>query len=142
VGQVFAWFVCGYALALVGAPLLALTLVRMRTTSPSVQRLMPQGTSMVAFTVVLHGGLIMACTGAGLLLGLLLFAMKDGGGGLGSPNLAFTLFVFGATVMVFAPAVALLSSLRRQVLATAFVVLVMFGWLMPYMAQWSKFSSS
>ena len=141
-GEVFAGFVCGYILAILGAPLMALTMVRMRTGSPLIQRLMPPGTSMVAFTVVLHGALIFACTGAGLFLGLLLLAMKDAGAGLGSPNFAFTLFVLGATAVVFAPLAALLARFRRPLLATALVVMLLFGWLMPYMAQWSKFSSS
>jgi hypothetical protein len=142
VAQVFAGFVCGYIMALVGAPLLALNLVRLRTSSATVSRLMPQGTSMVALTVVLHGVLIIGCTGAGLLLGLLLYAMRHADGALGSPNLPFTLFVFGATVAAFAPAVFLAERFRQQVLAAAAVVLLLFGWLMPYLAEWSTFSST
>jgi hypothetical protein len=142
VGQVFAGLVCGYILALLGAPLLGIGLVRMRTSSPLVQRLMPPGTPMVPLVVVLHGGLIIVCTGAGILLGLLLYAMRDAGEALGSPNIAFTLFVVGLTVMVFAPIVILAVGFRKQALATAILVAAMFGWLMPYMAQWSKFGSS
>ena len=122
--QVFAGFVCGYILALAGAPLLALNLVRLRTSNSTVSRLMPPGTSIVALTVVLHGVLIIGCTGAGLLLGLLLYAMRHGDGALGSPNIAFTLFVLGATVAVFAPAVFLAGRFRQQMLTAAAVVLV------------------
>jgi hypothetical protein len=142
VGQVFAGLVCGYILALIGAPVLALGLVRLRASSPLVQRLMPAGTPMAASVIVLHGGLAMACAGAGILLGLLLYAMKDAGGALGSPNIAFTLFVLGCTVAAFAPFLVLFARFRAQTLAAAAVVLILFGWLMPYMAQWSRFSSS
>lgn len=140
--QVFAGFVCGYILALAGAPILALDLLRVRASNSAVSRLMPAGTSVVALTVVLHGVLIIGCTGAGLLLGLLLYAMRHAEGALGSPNIAFTLFVFGATIALFAPAVVLAGRFRQQVLATAAVVFLLFGWLMPYLAEWSTFSSS
>jgi hypothetical protein len=141
-GQVFAGFVCGYILALIGAPFLALWLARARLTSPLIQRLAPPGTNLVALAAVLHGGLILVCTGAGLLLGLLLYAMRDAGQALGSPNIAFTSFVFGLTVVLFGPVVALVTRLRRQALVAAILVLLLFGWLMPYMAEWSKFGSS
>lgn len=141
-GEVFAGFVCGYILALIGAPLLAVWLTRARLTSPLIQRLAPPGTNVVALVAVLHGGLILVCTGTGLLLGLLLYAMRDAGEALGSPNIAFTLFVFALTVMLFAPVVALVARIRRQALVAALLVLLLFGWLMPYMAEWSKFGSS
>jgi hypothetical protein len=140
--QVFAGFVCGYVLALVGAPWLALNLLRLRTSSTLAERLLPRGTSIVALTVVLHGVLIVACTGAGLLLGMLLYAMRHAAGGLGSANIAFTLFVAGVVIALFTPVVIVLRPLRRQSLAVAAVVLILFGWLMPYLAQWSSFSSS
>jgi hypothetical protein len=141
-GEVFAGIVCGYIAALVGAPILALNLAQLRASSLLVQRMMPAGTPMVALTIVLHGALILSCAGAGIILGLLLYAMNDAGGGLGSPNIAFTLFVFGATVMLFAPAVVVIERFRRQALVVALVVVLLFGWLMPYVAQWSKFDSS
>jgi hypothetical protein len=68
--------------------------------------------------------------------------MRHADGALGSPNLPFTLFVFGATVAAFAPAVFLAERFRQQVLAAAAVVLLLFGWLMPYLAEWSTFSST
>jgi hypothetical protein len=141
-GQVFAGFVCGYILALAGAPLLAIWLTRARLTSPLLQRLAPPGTNVVAFVAVLHGGLVVVCTGTGLLLGLLLYVMRDDGEALGSPNIAFTLFVAGLTLMLFAPVVALAARVRRQALVAAVLILLLFGWLMPYMAQWSTFGSS
>jgi hypothetical protein len=35
-----------------------------------------------------------------------------------------------------------LARYRLQAAAVALTILVLFGWLMPYMARWSKFGSS
>jgi hypothetical protein len=142
VGEVFAGFVCGYALALVGAPFLGVALVRNRASSPVLARLLPEGLPIVPFVVVIHGALILFCTGIGLILGMLLLAMRGAGESLGSPNIAFTLLVFSLTLAVSAPLVAVLARYRVQAVAVALAVLVLFGWLMPYMARWSKFGSS
>ena len=141
-GEVFAGFVCGYILALVGAPALAVGLMRLRTSSQVVARLLPENAPMAALMVVLHGGLMILFTGAGLILGLVLLAMGDSRGALGSPNIAFTLLVFGLTWAAFAPVLILLKRYRTQASAAALLVLLLFGWLMPHMAGWSKFSPS
>jgi hypothetical protein len=142
VGEVFAGFVCGYAVALIGAPLLGVALARNRGSSPLLARLLPEGTPVVPLVLVLHGGLILLCTGVGLILGMLLFAMRGAGEALGSPNIAFTLLVFSLTLAVSAPVIAVLARYRLQAVAVALTILVLFGWLMPYMARWSKFGSS
>ncbi|HXH23021.1 MAG TPA: hypothetical protein VNN10_13420 [Dehalococcoidia bacterium] len=140
--EVFAGFVCGYLVALVGAPLLGITLARRRADSPLLARLMPEGSPLAAFVVVLHGGLVVACTGVGLVMGMALWVMRGAGPGAGSPNAAFTLLVAALVLAGAAPAFALLSRYRAQVLAAALAVLLLFGWLMPHMAGWSKFGSS
>ncbi len=141
-GEVFAGFVCGYSVALVGAPLLALAMARLRASSPMIARLFPVGTPAVPFMLVLHGGLMIVFTGAGLILGMVLLAMKDAEAGLGSRNIAFSLLVFALTLAVFAPVVALAGRFRIQAILAAAGLVALFGWLMPYMAQWSKFGSS
>src|SRR3990170_284581 len=60
-------------------------------------------------------------------------------GGLGSPNLVFTAIVLAWTMAVFSPPLLLLRAARRQVLAMAVVFVGAFGWLMPHLAQWSRF---
>ena len=103
---------------------------------------MPEGAPIAPFIVVLHGGLVVVCTGVGLVLGLLLWAMKDAGDALGSPNIAFTLLVAAITLALAAPVVAVFARYRAQAVAAALTILILFGWLMPYMARWSKFGSS
>jgi hypothetical protein len=104
--------------------------------------MLPADAPVVPLIVVLHGALIVVCTLAGLVLGMLLLALKDASGGLGSLNLAFTLLVFGVVLAVAAPIAIVFPAVRTRVLAGGLGALLLFGWLMPYMAQWSKFGSS
>ena len=138
-GEVFAGFVCGYALAIASTPLLATLLVKLRSGNELMMRLLPEGTSTVGLGVIVHGGLFLFWTAAGILLGLVLLAMGDTNAALGTAHPPFSLFVFGLTVAVGAPLIALLPRVRTAaLLATLFVVLI-FGWLMPHMAGWSNF---
>jgi hypothetical protein len=141
VAEVFAGFVAGYALALLTTPLMALSLLRLRTGDNLLARLWPPDASMAAVSMIIHGLLTFTLTGIGIILGLILLAMKDGGGAAGSLNGPYTLFVAAMTLAVFAPVVALLVPLRRQVILYALLVLLVFGWLMPYLAEWSTFES-
>ena len=137
--EVFAGFVAGYALALLSTPVLAVTLLRLRATSPLLERLLPAGTSAVSFSFILHGALFMLCTGLGVLLGLLLFAMRDEAGGAGSLNVPFTLFVAGFATAVFSPIAIVARPIRSATIVAALLVVIVFGWLMPYLAEWSAF---
>ncbi len=138
-GEVFAGFLAGYILALVSTPLLAIALVRLRTRSELLARLLPPEVPAIGLMVLVHGALFMFWTAAGILLGLVLLAMRDADGALGSRNIAFSLFVFALVLMVAAPIVVALRPLRQASLVCAVVAVVVFGWLMPYMASWSKF---
>lgn len=137
--QVFAGFVAGYGLALLTTPLLAYMMFRVRSNSELLLRLFPREAPMVAIAMLLHGALTFALTGLGLVLGLVLLAMKDADGALGSLNWPFTLFVAAMALAGFAPLIALLRPFRRALLAYAVVFVAVYGWLMPYLADWSKF---
>lgn len=141
-GEVFAGFVCGYILALAGAPALAIALPKLRASSPLVARMMPAGTPVAPLVVVLHGALIVVFTGLGLILGMVLFAMDGGAEALGSRNIAFTLLVFGLIVAIVAPVAIVFARIRVPALLAGLLVFALFGWLMPHMAEWSKFGSS
>jgi hypothetical protein len=135
--QVFAGFICGYAFALLSTPLLAVSLIKLRTESRQMARLFPEGTSVTALAVNLHLGLILACTALGMLLGLVLLAMDGAGGALGSLNAPYTLFVFGVIVAIMAPLFVLVRPLRVLLAANALLAIAGFGWLMPYLAKWA-----
>jgi hypothetical protein len=134
--QVFAGFVAGYAVALIATPLLALSLLKMRTSGGALSRLLPEGTSVVGLSVLLHGAMFIAWTGLGLILGLLLYAMRDAEGAAGSLNAPFTLLVAALTLMIFAPLAILAPSLRKGVIGLALAATLVFGWGMPYLASW------
>ena len=137
--EVFAGFVAGFALAIITTPLLALLLFRTRTTSPLLARLLPAGTPVTSIAVLVHGALVMFWTGLGMVLGLVLLAMRDAEGALGSRNGPYTLFVAGLTLAILAPVAVLMPRSRLVILAAGAVVLVVFGWLTPYLAEWSNF---
>ena len=135
--QVFAGFICGYALALLSTPLLAVGLVKLRAESTLLARLFPEGASATAFAMQLHLGLILGFTALGMILGAVLLAMDGSGGALGSPNAPYTLFAFGVIVAIVAPLIVLVRPLRLLSAADALVAIVGFGWVMPYLARWA-----
>ena len=142
--EVFAGFICGYVLALVSAPLAAILLVRARPRAPVVARAVPEQTSVVALTVVLFWFTFLLWTALGMILGLILMGFEDRApeGGLGSPSLAFTLMIVLVSAAACIPVAVLPRPARRYVLASALVFVGVFGWLMPYLAQWSPIASS
>jgi len=137
--EVFAGFVAGYGLAIVTTPLLSVWLLRLRAEGGLLARLLPEGSSAVGVSLLLHGALAMFWTGLGLALGLVLFAMRDAGAALGSRNGPFTLFVAGLLLALAAPLFAVLVRLRALIAAMFVAALIVFGWLTPYLAEWSKF---
>lgn len=138
-GEVFAGFVCGFLLSALAAPLFAAALLRMRATSPMLARLLPAGVNAVSVTMTLHFALVFFWTGIGLIFGLVLLAMQGGASALGTANAPYTLFVFSIVLALSAPFALLIAAWRRYILAAALASFLVFGWLMPYMAEWSKF---
>jgi hypothetical protein len=137
--EVFAGFLAGYAMAVVSTPLLSVLLLRLRAESPALERVLPLGVSAVGVSVLLHGALTMVWTALGLVLGMTLLAMEGAGGALGSLNGPFTLFVAGLFLALGAPLFALLVPVRRLIALTLVAAVLLFGWLMPYLAEWSRF---
>jgi FtsH-binding integral membrane protein len=142
--EVFAGFICGYMLALVSAPLVAVFIVRLRPRVPLLSRAVPEQVPMVALTVVLFWFTFLLWTALGIVLGLILMGFEDRmpEGGLGSPSLAFTILIIFVSAMAFTPPAVLLRPARRHVIVAALIFLVVFGWLMPYLAEWSPIASS
>jgi hypothetical protein len=138
VAEVFAGFVAGYAMAMITTPMLSFLLIRLRLESALMSRLLPEGTSAVGLSVLLHGALAIFWTAMGLLLGLVLLAMEDSGPALGSRNGAYTLFVAGLFVAIGAPLFAVFAPIRRLVALAIVLAILVFGWLTPYLAQWSS----
>ncbi len=138
--EVFAGFTCGFFLSLITAPIVAITLLRMRTQSALLTRLLPETVNPVSVMVVLQLGLVFFWTGLGFILGLLLLAMDGlGDSAPGLKNPPYTLLVLSVVLAFAGPLALLVSSWWRQIVAGAVATFLVFGTLMPYMAEWSKF---
>lgn len=133
--EVFAGFIIGYALSLVIAPAVTIGIVRMRPESVLVQRIAPEGTNVVALMMVVHGGLLLLLTMLGLILGMALGGIEDRrpAGGLGSPNLVYTLLVIALTFVLVIPTLAI-RPLRRYSVPAAMLFAALFGWGLPWLA--------
>lgn len=134
--EVLAGAVCGFALAIIATPLAAIALARARVSSRLLRQIAPEGTSLVAISVALHGLAFLAFTAIGVLLGLALAGLEERSpdGGLGSPNQSFTAFVLISTAVLMAPPFVALPKLRLPVLAAGVAFASCFGWVMPYLS--------
>ena len=134
--DVFAGFVVGYALALLAAPVGAIALVRSNDRTGLAQRVAPEGTSVVALSVVLHFAAMIVLTALGLILGMALNGIeaRRPEGGIGSPNLVYTAMVLALTAVIVIPAFAV-AAVRRYALAAGVIFAAAFGWAMPWLAS-------
>lgn len=133
--EVFAGFVIGYALALAVSPLAAWALIASNDRSGMAQRLAPPGTNFVALSVVLHFAALLVFTMLGLVLGMALGGIEDRrpAGGLGSPNVVYTLLVVALAAVLVIPTL-ILPAIRTYALAAAAVFVLLFGWALPWLA--------
>lgn len=133
--EVFAGFIVGWALAFVMTPLAAIQLVRSNDRTGFAQRVAPPGTNILALSMVIHVAALLALTMVGLLFGVALGGLEDRrpDGGLGSPNLVYTLLVLAVTAVVFIPGL-LFPLVRRYVIIAAVLFAVAFGWGLPWLA--------
>ena len=135
--EVFAGFVCGYAVALVFTPLVALMIVDARSRIPYLAKAIAPNISAVALAVPISLVGFLIWTAIGMVLGLLYRGAEQNipEGGLGSPNVLYTALVlsFGVSALVL---IAL--TLRRlpwQVAVMGVAFVGGFGWAMPYLAR-------
>ena len=134
--EVFAGFLVGYAIALMVGPLAAIAVVRSNDRTGVAQRLAPPGTSVIALSVVLHFVAMLMFTAIGLLFGMVLLGIngRRPDGGLGSPNITYTLLIVALTAALVLPTLAV-PAIRRYALAGGMVFVVLFGWAMPWLAS-------
>ena len=141
--EALAGFVCGYGLALVATPLAAIALLRARVSSLYLRSVLPEGTSLIAVSVILHTFIFLTFTALGVLLGLLLAGLdgRNPEGGLGSPNRAFTAFIIATAAIAVGPLALFASRQRLPLLGGGLLFAGVFGWLMPYLALWGPAGS-
>ena len=141
--EVMAGFVCGFALSLTATPIAAILIVRARVTSPLMQKIVPEGTSLMAVSVLLHTFFMLTMTAVGILLGILLAGLEDSNpsGGLGSPNRVYTGFILITTAVAVLPLSIASSRLRLPFVIGGLIFVAIFAWFMPYLASWSPIES-
>jgi hypothetical protein len=135
--EVFAGFVCGYGVALVFTPLVALMIINARSRIPYLAKAIAPNISAVALAVPISLFSFLIWTAVGMVLGLLYRGAEQNvpEGGLGSPNLLYTALVlaFGGSALML---IALgLRRLPWPVLIIAVAFVGGFGWAMPYLAR-------
>jgi len=137
--EVMAGFVCGFAMSIAVTPAIAVAIVRARTTSPLAARLAPEGTNLLALSVVINMFLVLTLTAIGLLFGLMLHGVEESNpeGGLGSPNRLFTAFILFTIVIAVLPLAIASARLRWPLVAFGLFFAATFAWFMPYLASWS-----
>jgi hypothetical protein len=137
VAEAFAGFVVGYAFSLLFTGVTAMMVIDARSRVPFLSRAIAPNISAVQLAVPISLMAFVAWTLVGLLLGLTYRAVRLNlaGGGLGSPNWAFTLGVLAATVAFLAVVFYGWRRLPRPALLLAAAFAAAFGWGMPHLAD-------
>lgn len=135
--EVFAGFVTGYGMALIFTGLVALMLVEARSRIPFLAKAIAPNISAVALTVPISLIAFLLWTAIGMLLGLLYrYTLEEApGGGLGSPNLLYTVLIISFAGLTLATIVAAFRRLPWQVAAMGLSFIALFGWVLPHLAQ-------
>lgn len=135
-GAAMSGFICGYALALLATPVIAVALLRARVSNTLMQRMVPEGTSLVAVSIIIHTFALLLLTAAGILLGIMLAGLEESrpAGGLGSPNQLFTLLIIAVAAIAVLPLAFAIPRWRLSLLVSGLVFVATFGWAMPYLS--------
>jgi hypothetical protein len=135
--EVFAGFVTGYIMALVFTGLAALMIVQARSRLPYLAQAIAANISAVALTVPISLIAFLLWTAIGMLLGLLYrYTLEEApGGGLGSPNILYTVLIISFGGLTLTVLVAAFRRLPWQVAAMGLSFIALFGWVLPRLAQ-------
>jgi hypothetical protein len=135
--EVFAGFVSGYIMALIFSGLLALMVVEMHSRIPYLAKVIAPNLSAAALAVPISLIAFLLWTAVGMLFGLLYrYTLGEApGGGLGSPNLLYTLLIISFAGLILTAIVGTFRRLPWQVAAIGLSFIVIFGWVLPFLAQ-------
>ncbi|MSQ62160.1 MAG: hypothetical protein EXR43_06255 [Dehalococcoidia bacterium] len=126
-------FMVGYGVAIAFTAAAAILIVRLRTQVRFLrERLAPWLTPMTV-AVPVAGFAFLAWTAIGMGLGLAYYAMEQVAprGGLGSPNLVYTMVIAGLALVLVAPWLVVAPALRRYLAVGVAVYIAAFAWLLP-----------
>jgi hypothetical protein len=135
--EIFAGFVSGYIMALVFTGLAAVMIVEARSRIPYLAKAIAPNISAVALAVPISIIAFLLWTAVGMFLGLLYrYTLEETpGGGLGSPNLLYTVLIISFGSLTLAAVVAAFRRLPWQVAVMGISFIAVFGWVLPQLAQ-------
>ena len=135
--EVFAGFVSGYIMALIFSGLLALMVVERRSRIPYLAKAIAPNLSAVALAVPISLIAFLLWTAIGMLFGRLYrYTLEEApDGGLGSPNLLYTMLIIAFAGLILTAIVAAFRRLPWQVAVIGLSFIVLFGWVLPFLAQ-------
>ena len=135
--EVFAGFVSGYIMGLIFTGLAALMIVQARSRIPYLAKAIAPNISAVALTVPISLIAFLVWTAIGMLVGLLYrYTLEEApGGGLGSPNLLYTLLIISFAGLSLTAVVAAFRRLPWQLAVMGLSFVALFGWILPRLAQ-------
>ncbi|MCJ7510254.1 MAG: hypothetical protein MUP14_05125 [Dehalococcoidia bacterium] len=138
--EVFAGFVSGYIMALIFSGLIALMVVERRSRIPYLAKVVAPNLSAAALAVPISLIAFLLWTAVGMLFGLLYrYTLQEApGGGLGSPNLLYTLLIITFAGLILTAIVTAFRRLPWQVAMIGLSFIVLFGWVLPLLAQAAK----
>ncbi len=136
--EIFAAFVCGFALSIIATPPFALWVLNARDDIPFIRNAVPQGMPLTLLSVPISSFFFLLWTGLGLIYGMVLIAANNShpNHGLASPNLLYTLFIL-LTAVIFLPFYVLIPSARRLALFLVLTYVALFGWATPWLAHYA-----
>jgi len=142
--EVFSGFVCGFVMSIVATPPFALWVTKSRDDIPFIRNAVPKGMPLTLLSIPIASFFFLIWTELGLVFGMLLIAANNAHpqGGLGSPNLLFTVIVLSTAVIVFSPFFVLVRSARRLALFLALTYIALFGWATPILAHYASTHST
>jgi hypothetical protein len=135
--EVFAGFVSGYIMALIFSGLVAIMVVERRSRIPYLAKVIAPNISAAALAVPISLIAFLLWTAIGMLFGLLYrYTLQEApGGGLGSSNLLYTLLIITFVGLILTAIVAAFRRLPWQVAVIGLSFVVLFGWVLPLLAQ-------
>ncbi len=135
VAALFSGFVAGAAVGVLGLGVFGSLLV----TVPTTNWLRQQFPDPSNWVMVSLGAALVAqagCAVLGMLLGVLLLSVADGGsGGLGSPSWQFTAGIVICIALLMTGAIVMYRSLWRRFLVISLLAAGCFGWMLPHLAS-------
>jgi len=135
--EVFAGFVSGYIMALIFTGLAALMIVQARSRIPYLVKAIAPNISVVALAIPISLIAFLVWTAIGMLVGLLYrYTLEEApGGGLGSPNLLYTLLIISFAGLSLTAVVTAFRRLPWQLAVMGLSFIALFGWILPRLAQ-------